>query len=1168
MGTSNQLPEYLKTIYVLVVDDELAKPERRRHIQGLIRGIAALDPRLDGWTIEVRTDTNPFLALMHVQVRPADIILLDCRFEVEKPGSELDVIWHELRPFLKCMFAIGEVHENYAGLELIKYLHRAGTYEISTPNVRIRESLDLYTVLFTGNIDKHGELTNACKDKQIHLRKLTKHNSKDLFTEQAEALSDYDKKKHKPIPVPYLYKGDEEVIDKLRVLLVDCKDRIIGWWMARKEPDRIKGKEYRLFHRFISHKFAHYDWLPEYMKCLPASQCEERQERFRIPIKTQSIVFCSRGRDFTAPSADEKGILFAFPQNAEVESTSKDLPGPRFPSKEAAEALEKLPKKYRGRTTIEKAMVKFIEYFHGFITAQEYDWTKQAVIHCGYDPPRKSGPEELIGDKYLTRTDVYKIAAASVTNKPDTSQEQFTFSGIQVRSPIWLAATPLTGSSMAGPPLEVILHYVDKIKAFVAAGYVAVLKTVYPMHESNREWPVESMHRTSQSRCYKVGSEKDHLNFNFYNTGKTALETFPPKMFMECLKKFALDEELALGEGNPTSIIPSLGAHRCDSETWRILFDEVFGLPEVSLGPSFRLVEINARHAIRDLVNKAKLGGDEYFHPLSSDFALSAAKLSSFYHGFEEWVRIVARLADDRGLKVIFKFPFRVDLFVLLSICNTVQKENKAIGGVTLLNTFKSPLINKREERAKTDQELKWREKAGDPNYRISIDKQEWFDIIKHPQVSGIYIKPLRNYILDALHDPKFVEDVGEGFNLDISASGGVLSHEDIYECFALGARSVQIGTRLLHNFNMSIDKSLLGKSKTAGEGHHIYKRNRELDKLLGGKKRYAPLIRRIVDFRVEKCGRCGNCYKSFYCDAFLNRRLYGPSGQSPWVPYNGQYYDLTFPILDENACVGCGVCVQLCPNEALELRLADPTSTDGGVFNDRQAGFAEYYSVNEMGQLTGKRTVSTRRLVLASTSERRKSLMDSLGFRFTDFDPKVPEDDVTQDPRQRVLNNAKMKVEAVVAQIQRDNPSLAEAVVIGCDTVMVFNDGKKEEILEKPKPATDKVATEMLMKLNGKAHTAMTGLYILDLLKASRGEEGASRADVAETKVVFKENELADIVRYVSTGEPLDKAGAYGIQGQGETLIDRIEGNYSNVMGLPKELLVRLLREMGIIPR
>jgi len=127
------------------------------------------------------------------------------------------------------------------------------------------------------------------------------------------------------------------------------------------------------------------------------------------------------------------------------------------------------------------------------------------------------------------------------------------------------------------------------------------------------------------------------------------------------------------------------------------------------------------------------------------------------------------------------------------------------------------------------------------------------------------------------------------------------------------------------------------------------------------------------------------------------------------------------------------------------------------------------------------------------------------------------------------------------------------EGIVIGADTVVVYG-GK---ILGKPRDEAD--AEKMLRKLSGRKHEVMTGLAIVDV------DQNEEAVECVKTKVKFRKLSSGEIKEYVATGEPLDKAGAYGVQGKGAALVESIEGCYYNVVGLPLAKLVEMLKSLGV---
>jgi septum formation protein len=177
------------------------------------------------------------------------------------------------------------------------------------------------------------------------------------------------------------------------------------------------------------------------------------------------------------------------------------------------------------------------------------------------------------------------------------------------------------------------------------------------------------------------------------------------------------------------------------------------------------------------------------------------------------------------------------------------------------------------------------------------------------------------------------------------------------------------------------------------------------------------------------------------------------------------------------------------------------------------------------------------KRIILASGSPRRKALLEQIGLKFT-VDSGVREDtDLTeQEPHRRAREISLKKAESVANRYP-------DAIIISADTIGVI-DGR---IIGKPDSESEK------------SHTVITGFTVLDTLT----HNAVSRS--VETAVHMNRITKSEIEAYIQTGEPMDKAGAYAIQGLGAVLVDRIEGDYFNVMGLPLSALAEVLKEFGV---
>jgi len=182
--------------------------------------------------------------------------------------------------------------------------------------------------------------------------------------------------------------------------------------------------------------------------------------------------------------------------------------------------------------------------------------------------------------------------------------------------------------------------------------------------------------------------------------------------------------------------------------------------------------------------------------------------------------------------------------------------------------------------------------------------------------------------------------------------------------------------------------------------------------------------------------------------------------------------------------------------------------------------------------------------IILASNSPRRKELLKQIGIDFS-IDPA--------DVDESALPNEQPEAYAVRVALEKARVAAARAgagIVIAADTIVVLGDA----ILGKPADARD--AERMLMLLSGKAHRVITGLAVMD------AATGRALTRTSLTRVWFRSLSPHEIASYVAIGEPLDKAGAYGIQGRGALFVERIDGCYFNVVGLPLSLLADLLRE------
>lgn len=189
---------------------------------------------------------------------------------------------------------------------------------------------------------------------------------------------------------------------------------------------------------------------------------------------------------------------------------------------------------------------------------------------------------------------------------------------------------------------------------------------------------------------------------------------------------------------------------------------------------------------------------------------------------------------------------------------------------------------------------------------------------------------------------------------------------------------------------------------------------------------------------------------------------------------------------------------------------------------------------------------------VLASTSPRRKELLTRFGVNFTVAKSSFEEShEQWPDPVAYVEAQARGKAAHVI--MGENEPD--EYIVLGADTIVAWNG----ELLGKPADETD--AVRMLTELSGQAHQVITGMCLRHVNRKTGEEKSISFSST--TDVIFYDLSDEEIKAYAATGEGLDKAGAYGIQGLGGYLVKGIEGSYTNVVGLPVEVVLRKLNEL-----
>jgi septum formation protein len=190
---------------------------------------------------------------------------------------------------------------------------------------------------------------------------------------------------------------------------------------------------------------------------------------------------------------------------------------------------------------------------------------------------------------------------------------------------------------------------------------------------------------------------------------------------------------------------------------------------------------------------------------------------------------------------------------------------------------------------------------------------------------------------------------------------------------------------------------------------------------------------------------------------------------------------------------------------------------------------------------------MKTKQIILASSSPRRKQILEQVGLKFTVEVSDYEENPIPGMSPSVFVETLSLGKAKAVAKNHND------AIIIGADTIVVLDN----QILGKPKTKED--AMQMLKKLSGNTHAVFTGFTIIDTANKK------TITNHVETKIRFKKLSKEEIAAYIETGEPMDKAGAYGVQDRGALFVEHIEGDYSSVMGLPILKIFEILKEFGI---
>ncbi|KXB02359.1 hypothetical protein AKJ43_01895 [candidate division MSBL1 archaeon SCGC-AAA261D19] len=447
------------------------------------------------------------------------------------------------------------------------------------------------------------------------------------------------------------------------------------------------------------------------------------------------------------------------------------------------------------------------------------------------------------------------------------------FADEEFRNPVWIAASPITGAKKT-KTLE------EKIKFLWELGAGAiVLKSAY-LEEEKKEFRMITRDIKAEMKTRVWREEKPGDRVTLFNTGRTLAETVLPHEIPEVvsgLKKI--------------DVIPSIGSHGYNRKTWKKLFERL------KEGP--KLIEVNARHPIRRMIEESRVPSttqeqlkrlNEYLKDADEYFSSSIpSSFYGFWSKFREWTRDIHRIGSRNGKKIIIKLPYRSDLNMLAWICESVEKEFESKFGIralTLINTIKTPYWDYKD-----------------------------YDYPKIPMASGDALTDLRDRSLF------YISKVTD---LDISASGGIFSAEDILKCARMGASSVQLCTSVLYNGFYEIPRRLVELHEKLG-GIIYYQGLRNGKSLIEKSRRTRkPLLanREVAEIDQNACKKCGKCFKTAYCDAIANRFQDLENLRNQLEGSNKtDLYD-TPPDIIPDRCSGCGLCVLKCPKDAIKLEL------------------------------------------------------------------------------------------------------------------------------------------------------------------------------------------------------------------------------------------------------
>ncbi len=653
------------------------------------------------------------------------------------------------------------------------------------------------------------------------------------------------------------------------------------------------------------------------------------------------------------------------------------------------------------------------------------------------------------------------------------------FSGKEFSSPFFIAASPITSTTcIKNTPIGWEYDRDElkrKIKFLLQNKFnigAVILKSVYYPEET------ESKEELPNTRVWMRGDGKD-----FFHVGHTPREMFTVDELINFLEEIEKEENEM-----PNRIIISLGVKHANINKWRELFGKLFVKEIEKKLTSYDVIEINARHTLRE-INMVYLGDreiDEYvINPVAQ----------AIWNIVFQWFNLLNELGNNNSKRLFIKLPFRSDLIILCQFIEKIIKENKKFGkefgikGITLINTIKSPTEDNTV--AKSEPQL-------------LLCNEE----VKLHQMSGYSLKGIRNWAIRTVKK-KFEE-------IEISASGGLLSKGDIIEAKALGAKTFQLCSMFLKRGLVTKGKKwkeLAEKLDDDTPHQEIKDRVRRLEEKIG--KPETKLTSRRIYWVKNKCCRCMQCLRTFYCDAFTNKYLVYNKGEKI---INGKKFYIPpsfYPKINPNYCTGCGLCIQVCPTGALHY---------------------EKYEI-----------------LLASSSPRRKRLFKEITDKFLTSSSFIREEEIIEKLKSEGKSPTEI-AEKIALEKTRTNKCKDFRVIIGADTFVIVNN----EIIVKPRNKND--TRRILQKLSDKEHQVITGIAVIN----TQTDEESTDHDIAKVRIKKLKKQL--IEKYIDEKKWEGKAGGYNIEEvESEFGAKVIKGDKDTVIGLPLNKLKELLKQAGL---